>query len=861
MQPVRLTRARLNERLARAAQYPIALIVAPAGFGKSVALRDFLERSRSDALYYDVRREDGTLLAFARRFSDVIAPLVPSASASFASLQEQILSADDAPRLVCDWFAEHLRRTIGTIVVDDLHFAAADPQSIAFLAELVERTRERIHWIVASRSDAGLPVATWLAYGLMDAPIDQSDLRFTLDEALAAAQAAQTNVQPTEVQALWNLTEGWPVALAIALRTHTHAADLFAAPTRELIYRYLAEQILTRLSPAQREFLIATSVFSTFDAAIAVALGGDAQLVEELRRDVAFLAEIAPGQYRYHDLFRDYLETELMRRGENVWRSAVSKGGRLLEERANTTAALELYAKARDTACVLAVVERRGFQLFERGQAAVLAAALDVLPDELRAKSPAALGLQATLEAARGHFEPACHGFVAAIERANNEDLRLALVHRYAIELVRHGGDAIGLLEQHSSGEHAPATLRAPLLGTLATAYAQAGRFPEALTTIKIALDSIDPTLGDDARARLYQQAAHIYSERAEHDLARRYATHAIELALARNLYDVAMRAYSVLYVIACDDSDDPITGLAILDELLDCARKGASSQGVLYGLMASYDIEADRGNEDALNRIEELLAGVPGALHRNRNEALLPAMALRATWSGNFRRAHDLRAQAGTPKSNERSAEHFSELALYASVAGMPEQAQSYNAQALVSLENCRQSPRRMLRTRLTLALFELARGRNASAHRHLAHVKRELKPSMSRLEALYAAALLLYRSAIGQGDQALLAGALERLRAEEFGGMARLLGAIPFPGTASGGYASLSATEREILQQLVAGGSSRDVAARTSRSPRTIDAHVQSICKKLSCRGRREAVALALASGWLTNSILENA
>jgi ATP/maltotriose-dependent transcriptional regulator MalT len=857
VQPARLTRARLNERLARAAQYPIALIVAPAGFGKSVALRDFLQRSRSDALYYDVRREDGTLLAFARRFSDVIAPLVRSASASFASLQEQILSVDDAPRLVCDWFAEHLRRTIGTIVIDDLHFAATDPQSIAFLADLVERTRERIHWTVASRSDAGLPVATWLAYGLMGAPIDQNDLRFTLDEALAAAQATQTNVQPAEVQALWNLTEGWPVALAIALRTHTHAADLFAAPTRELIYRYLAEQILTRLPPAQREFLIATSVFSTFDAAIAHALGGDAQLVEELRRDVAFLSEIAPGQYRYHDLFRDYLETELMRRGENVWRSAVSKGGRLLEERANATAALELYTKAKDTASVLAVVERRGFQLFERGQAAVLAAALDVLPDELRGKSPAALGLQATLEAARGHFEPACRGFVAAIERADKEDLRLALVHRYAIELVRHGQDAAGLLERHSSGKDVPAALRAPLLGTLATAYAQTGRFSDALTTINLALDSIDPTFSDDARARLYQQAAHIFSERAEHDLARRYAMHAIDLAMTRNLYDVAMRAYSVLYVIACDDSDDPISGLAILDKLLDCARKGASSQGVLYGLMASYDIEADRGNEDALNRIEELLADIPGTLPRSRSEMLLPGRALRAACHGDFRRAHELLSQAAAPQSDERRAEQFSELALYASVAGMPEQAQSYNAEALAALERCRQSLRGALRGRLMLALFELARGHNTSAHRHLGQVKRELEPSMSRLEALYAAALLLYRSAIGQGDQALLAGALERLRAEEFGGMARLLEAIPFPGTASGGYASLSATEREILQQLVAGGSTRDVAARTSRSPRTIDAHVQSICKKLNCRGRREAVALAIGAGWVHNEL----
>jgi DNA-binding CsgD family transcriptional regulator len=124
-----------------------------------------------------------------------------------------------------------------------------------------------------------------------------------------------------------------------------------------------------------------------------------------------------------------------------------------------------------------------------------------------------------------------------------------------------------------------------------------------------------------------------------------------------------------------------------------------------------------------------------------------------------------------------------------------------------------------------------------------------------MPRLEAFARAATALYRSALGQGDSALTAAALERLRAEEFGGIARLLEAIPFPQTEAGGYATLSATEREILWLLVAGGSTREMAARSSRSPRTIEAHIRSICKKLKCRSRRAVVALAIGSGWVQN------
>src|SRR6185312_1538169 len=120
-----------------------------------------------------------------------------------------------------------------------------------------------------------------------------------------------------------------------------------------------------------------------------------------------------------------------------------------------------------------------------------------------------------------------------------------------------------------------------------------------------------------------------------------------------------------------------------------------------------------------------------------------------------------------------------------------------------------------------------------------------RELNPAMSRLNALADAGWALYRKALESSSDGV-ATAMERLRAEQFGGIARLLEALPVADS-TGGYAALTATEREILRLLAAGGSTKSMAERTSRSPRTIDSHVRAICKKLSCRSRRAAVALA--------------
>lgn len=851
-------RARVNERLTQAARFPVTLIVAPAGFGKSVALRDFIASAQLDVLRLDLRREDTTLLEFVRRLSEAISPVAPSAGASFPALAQRVMATSQPVRELSDWFVEHLKHVSGTIVIDDLHYAAADLASVAFLADVVERTSGPISWIIAARTDVGLPMASWIAYGRMDFAVGEDDLRFTPEEALAAAGDSTAPIEPQEVEALRKFTDGWPVALSIALRTRTRAGDLPSATsgTRDLVYRYLAEQVFGSLSPLQRAFLLASSVFSTFDGAIVDKLGATPEFLAELRRDVTFLVQTPAGDYRYHDLFREFLESELLRRGHHEWHAAICRGAAIMESQGNDAAALRLYARARDAGSIGRIVDRAGIVLFERGEGETLRAALASLTDEELRGQAMLLGIRAMLEAARGHFEAAEPDFSGAIERSNVLPLRLNLVHRYAVELVRNGRDCIALLEPYAGDANLPAGLQLPILGTLATAYAGKGALDNAARTIERALKLMDSGTADEIRARVNQQAAYIY-QFSDTARARKYAELAIEIAVAKNLYDVAARACSVVFAIAYNETPDSPGLLAILDRLIEFARKGGSEQTRLYGLIASYDLHVERGEEGALAQIEHELEQTHAALPLASTEMLMPARALRSTWSGDFATAFALlKDTPSEQRDDERRALAAAQVALYAFAAGLEDDGNAALLAAAEAAGDKAPGSVQLIRARLFLALAELLRGRSGAAHRHSAAAERACAAHMHQLRAFAHAVRVAERVQLGQAERNEWDSALERLGAIGFGGIARMLTALPIGRESSERYTSLTASERQILQLLAQGASSKDVAAKTGRSPQTVDTHIRSICRKLGCSGRREAIALATSRGWVETS-----
>lgn len=855
-----ILRPRVVDRIASAATQRIVLIVAPAGYGKSVALRQYLDTLGGMPLVrYDVHAESGSLLGFVRGLADALLDVAPSARKSLPGAYEKSRSSKTPGLDLAMWMHAHIKTFTGVIAIDDLHVAENDPEISKFLVSLIERTKGRARWIIASRSSLDLPVGSWLAYGEMDLNIDEQDLRFTIEEAREAARATRVAVRDEELSEILSMTEGWPTALSFALRTSTRSVDLrnIAASTREMVYRYLAEQVYQSLDEEQQQLLQFIGYLPEIDLEVLHAAGyaKAKAMVEDLRDRVSFIYPDRPGVYRCHDLFRDFLQHQVELKGVFAAERMCARAAQALEGAGRIAAALSVHAQARASVDVLRILECSGFQLMEQGHADVLHDALDALPQDLRATHPIVLAMRGLAEAHAGRYDRAESLLNRALARTEKAELNAALAVRLALVTVNLGRDIVPLLAPFA-GATFRAELNAEIVSLLAVGYANAGQESEAKTAMDLA-ESIAGELDDDThRAKVFQRlGVAAMALRMPAVLVQNYSTRCVTLAAECGLFGLAARGYSVLANVALLYEDDVARAAWYAQQAMGSATKAGDRLSFQSALVQLMNVELTRGNADRLSKLERQFADA-ATTDTIRMAPFVVARASMAAWEGRFDEAHRLLSTVLDRLYEDSDRSYFSAVCSLALVCD----GRGDRAAALLplSLERA-ESPTQFLYTRKQLniaraicAAAEALAGRTTSAMRIL----QRLDPEVGTvIEALREAIVAMVRAV---KNVALRDDVFERLQLLEsmgYGGIAKLLGAAVDrclrAGTAS--EAALTKAELAVLNALADGKGPKDIALETGRSVYTIQAHVQNIIKKLGCSGRNEALTVARKRGLL--------
>ncbi|MGD1066461.1 MAG: hypothetical protein ABR975_06555, partial [Vulcanimicrobiaceae bacterium] len=598
--------------MATAAQYRITTIIAPAGFGKSVALRQFLATLPSSVVY-DVPPDAVSLVPFVRGLADALAAIAPGMRQSLATALDGARDSQSPGRDLGTWAATHVRTLNTTITLDDLHVGEGDPEVSRFVATLIERTRDGPRWLLSSRSPLELPVASWLAYGESDLMVDAVDLRFTVEEARESARAARVAVRDEELTAIIDLVDGWPTALAFALRVSVRASDLrgVSAGTREMVYRYLAEQVWHSLDKRMRAFLQMAVFLPRMEVRLATAAGFDdaASIIETLRERVAFVTVIEAGVYKLHDLFRDFVRHQIELDGDDALRRARVAVARVLETADMPAAALERYVEAGAADDIARLLASANFSLLESGHYDVVERALRVLRGH-HLLTPGVLAVRAAIEEAYGRVQQAEKLYEAALDRSP-EDLsfHVSVAWRYGLLLYQQGRlDAIPRLEGLVARADLSDADRANLEGSLAMAKGLAGELQGASDLLESAL-SLAQFTDDLTRARTYGRGATVAFYAGDDDAIERLTREGIRLATDAGAFQLAARFHTTLASAHVFAGRLP-TAAWYAAQMVSNAEKAGDPLMQSRGLRTLIMIEAQRGNAARVAELETELAG-----------------------------------------------------------------------------------------------------------------------------------------------------------------------------------------------------------------------------------------------------------
>ena len=323
--PNRVPRPRLTQRLEAGASGPCTLVSAPAGFGKSTLLSEWIQTSGRSVAWVSLDEGDNDLVRFLCYVVTALQKLHPGLGDDALTTLRHAQSPDTVavePVLTgllneIDALGQDL-----VLVLDDYHVIET-PELHQAVQFLLDRLPPRMHVVIATRVDPPLSLSRLRARGQL-AELRARDLRFTSQEAADFLnQAMGLTLSAEDVEALEQRTEGWAVGLqmaALSLQGRTDVEGFIGDFTgsHRYVLDYLTEEVLSRQPEPVRDFLLRSSVLSRLSAPLSAAVTGrdDAQaILERLDATNLFLIPLDDTRtwYRYHHLFGTLLRHQLER--------------------------------------------------------------------------------------------------------------------------------------------------------------------------------------------------------------------------------------------------------------------------------------------------------------------------------------------------------------------------------------------------------------------------------------------------------------------------------------------------------------------------------------------------------------------
>ncbi|MEH7414418.1 BTAD domain-containing putative transcriptional regulator [Neobacillus drentensis] len=439
-----IRRAQLTRKLKTILEFPLTLLHSGAGFGKSTALALFLRDEKHQGCWYSISSMDDDILTFLSYLIQTIQQAVPTFGTTLSSYIDQTerYIPEEELNILCSLFINEILECNAeiTLILDDFHQIEHSYTINSWMEKLIEHIPANLHMVISSRSRPNWRHLTKMKVCGQLLEITREDLVLTMEEMeLLLTDLYGLEVEAEYLHSIYEITEGWIIALcmiATQIPLQKDKPKIFKHSSQSLqdFFQYLVMEVFSKQPPMIQQFLEQTSIFEEIEEEICdkvMGLNGASSILEQLKDRNLFIQKVGQTHYRYHSLFKEFLEDIFQKNNLTAYMDLHERCARYYEQKQQWEKALYHYKKTNHHKAICSILQENGLRMLENGKLESLYDQLILLSETDMEPYYLLWYLKAEIHRYRSHYQEAqeCYdkAFAGAEKTQDHLGMSLAL--------------------------------------------------------------------------------------------------------------------------------------------------------------------------------------------------------------------------------------------------------------------------------------------------------------------------------------------------------------------------------------------------------------------------------------------------